>query len=313
MRITSRQRNRAPSKRMVVISPLTLLVVLAGTSTLVAAQTSSPTTPSTVIRACYALSIAYAHILKANQSCAKGETAIQWKKTGPAAPAGPVGPVGAAGRNGHRGNRGNGGNGGNGSSWTDRPEGRSQNPSGRPDLLVQLDRRGGAVASLDGIPCDQGKTTVGLTHSAIDATSRVVTLTCIASNLVTLTVNATGNGAGNITSSPTGITCGPTSGTACSHDFNPGTPVPVAAVPAASSRFAGWSGECSGTGPCVVTVNTATTVTATFVATVTVHISLQEPSTRPVGKCFNPFPFTICNSAGYSGADATFDGGHQPD
>jgi hypothetical protein len=97
-------------------------------------------------------------------------------------------------------------------------------------------------------PGDEGKTTVGVTHALVDPVTRLVTLTCVSSNLVTLTVNATGNGAGNITSSPTGISCGPTAGTACSHDFNPGTPVTVIAAAAANSRFAGWSGACSGRG-----------------------------------------------------------------
>src|SRR5262245_47031356 len=39
------------------------------------------------------------------------------------------------------------------------------------------------------------------------------------------------------------------------------------AVSAAASKFAGWSGACTGTGPCVVTMNAAKSVTATFTTT----------------------------------------------
>jgi len=77
----------------------------------------------------------------------------------------------------------------------------------------------------------------------------------------TLTVTKGGAGTGTVTSSPAGINCGGT----CSHAFNEGTAVTLTASAAAGSTFAGWSGGgCSGTGACHVTVNAATTVTATF-------------------------------------------------
>jgi beta-lactam-binding protein with PASTA domain len=40
--------------------------------------------------------------------------------------------------------------------------------------------------------------------------------------------------------------------------------VTLTATPATSSTFTGWSGACSGTGSCVVTTNSSTSVTATF-------------------------------------------------
>jgi hypothetical protein len=43
-----------------------------------------------------------------------------------------------------------------------------------------------------------------------------------------------------------------------------GTVVALAATPAANSTFAGWTGACSGTGACTVTINEARTVGATF-------------------------------------------------
>ena len=77
---------------------------------------------------------------------------------------------------------------------------------------------------------------------------------------VTLTVTKNGTGTGTVTSSPAGINCGAT----CSQSVTPGTAVTLTATPAAGSTFAGWSGACSGTGTCTVTVNAATSVTATF-------------------------------------------------
>ena len=77
---------------------------------------------------------------------------------------------------------------------------------------------------------------------------------------VTLSVTKSGTGTGTVTSSPSGITCGGD----CSESVTPGTQLTLTAAPAAGSTFAGWSGACSGTAACAVTVNTATAVTATF-------------------------------------------------
>src|SRR5436305_14143626 len=61
-----------------------------------------------------------------------------------------------------------------------------------------------------------------------------------------ITVQGAGSGAGTITSSPAGITCGQS----CSASFPGGTAVTLSAAPSAGSTFAGWSGGCSGTGAC---------------------------------------------------------------
>ena len=75
-----------------------------------------------------------------------------------------------------------------------------------------------------------------------------------------LTVNKSGTGSGTVTSNPGGINCGAT----CTSSYNSGTVVTLTATPAAGSVFAGWSGGCSGTGSCAVTMNAAATVTASF-------------------------------------------------
>jgi len=75
-----------------------------------------------------------------------------------------------------------------------------------------------------------------------------------------LTVAKSGTGAGTVTSSPSGINCGST----CSASYNSGTSVTLTATAASGSNFTGWSGACSGTGACTVTVDAAKSVTATF-------------------------------------------------
>jgi hypothetical protein len=61
-------------------------------------------------------------------------------------------------------------------------------------------------------------------------------------------VSPTGTGTGKVTSSPPGISCPGT----CAAVFPVGTAVTLNALPDTSSTFAGWSGACTGTGPCVV-------------------------------------------------------------
>jgi hypothetical protein len=50
--------------------------------------------------------------------------------------------------------------------------------------------------------------------------------------------------------------------------YSSGTSVTLTATPATGSTFAGWSGACSGTGTCTVTMDANKTVTATFTSTV---------------------------------------------
>jgi len=88
------------------------------------------------------------------------------------------------------------------------------------------------------------------------------TVSCIVepSGTSTLTVTNSGSGTGAITSSPAGINCGAT----CSGTFASGSSVTLTATPDANSTFAGWSGACTSTGSCVVSMTAAMSVTATF-------------------------------------------------
>jgi|GEM_PF-3440072 len=75
-----------------------------------------------------------------------------------------------------------------------------------------------------------------------------------------LSVTKGGAGTGTVASTPSGINCDPT----CTASFSSGTSVTLTATPSANSNFTGWSGACTGTGNCVVTVDSAKSVTATF-------------------------------------------------
>jgi hypothetical protein len=86
-----------------------------------------------------------------------------------------------------------------------------------------------------------------------------------------LSVAKNGSGAGTVSSSPAGIDCGGT----CASRFDDGAAVTLTATPAPGSRFAGWSGACSGGGACTVAMNANAAVTATFIQlrTLTVIVS----------------------------------------
>jgi hypothetical protein len=73
-----------------------------------------------------------------------------------------------------------------------------------------------------------------------------------------LVVDKTGQG--TVTSVPEGIQCGGT----CAAGFVEGVTVTLTATPDAGYRFVQWSGACSGTAACTVTMDAAKSVTATF-------------------------------------------------
>jgi Ca2+-binding RTX toxin-like protein len=85
--------------------------------------------------------------------------------------------------------------------------------------------------------------------------SAVVTLTA---GTYTLAVDKTGNG--RILSTPAGVDCG----ASCSADFATGSTVTIVANPDPGWTFPGWTGACSGTDPCTVTMDAARSVGADF-------------------------------------------------
>ncbi len=73
-----------------------------------------------------------------------------------------------------------------------------------------------------------------------------------------LTITISGNGA--VRSSPGGIDYG----TKCVAQFAAGATVTLTPEPAADSAFVGWQGDCSGDGPCQLTMDASKSATARF-------------------------------------------------
>jgi len=99
-----------------------------------------------------------------------------------------------------------------------------------------------------------------LTTSGINWQTRIANFKFPACGTFPLIVTLAGPGNGTVTSSPPGIDCP----TICSANFNSGTMVTLTATQAPGSTFAGWSGACTGTGSCSVTMTTGMSATVTF-------------------------------------------------
>jgi hypothetical protein len=103
----------------------------------------------------------------------------------------------------------------------------------------------------------------GIGDCTLDATGALTVQAMFTVEQHTLTVSTAGGGAGTVTSNLSGIDCG----TTCAQPYSPGTSVVLTASPRAGSAFMGWSGSCSGTGTCTVSMTSARNVTATFLIT----------------------------------------------
>jgi hypothetical protein len=73
-----------------------------------------------------------------------------------------------------------------------------------------------------------------------------------------LSITEAGGGSGTVSGG--GLMCPPT----CNARYMDGTSVTLTAAPDAVSTFVGWSGACSGTGSCTLTLHQSENVTATF-------------------------------------------------
>jgi uncharacterized repeat protein (TIGR02543 family) len=89
-------------------------------------------------------------------------------------------------------------------------------------------------------------------------------------SIYTLDVSKTGTGTGTVTSIPSGINCGPV----CSEAYDYNMPVTLCASTGTGSTFSGWSGACTGTGTCQVTMNADKSVTANFTLLIKIFFPL---------------------------------------
>lgn len=144
--------------------------------------------------------------------------------------------------------------------------------SGTVVTLTASPTAGSSFNGWSGEGCS-GTGTCQVTMSA----AKSVTADFVALPTFTLSVSKAGAGTGTATSSPVGINCGST----CSAPFASGTVVTLTASPLAGSTFAGWSGGCSGTGACTITMSAAQSVTATFnvASTTTFTLSIVKAGT----------------------------------
>ncbi len=95
---------------------------------------------------------------------------------------------------------------------------------------------------------------------------------------VTLTGAISGNGGGALNSITPGVTFSCSSGS-CSTTFGVGTALILRASPDTLSLFTGWSGACTGTGDCSLTMDSDKSATATFGSAPKVKVGVKEFTT----------------------------------
>ena len=98
-------------------------------------------------------------------------------------------------------------------------------------------------------------------------------------------------GDGTVTSLDGMIDCGST----CGKSYYPNAPVTLSAMAATDSIFTGWSGACSGTDLCTVTMDKAKTVTATFVGPYALKV-VKVSRKKGAGTVMSSLPGINCGS-----------------
>jgi len=115
---------------------------------------------------------------------------------------------------------------------------------GADGMALNVDQRGEPRPAPAGSACDMG---------AFELDQPLPTFN--------LTVSVIGNGAGRVSSNPSAINC---PFVVCSAEFDEGTVVTLTSQQASGSVFVEWSGDCSGSGACQVTMDQMRNVTAEF-------------------------------------------------
>ncbi|MCX7616105.1 MAG: PKD domain-containing protein [Patescibacteria group bacterium] len=108
----------------------------------------------------------------------------------------------------------------------------------------------------------------------------------------TLSVSKSGTGSGTVISNPSGINCGAD----CTESYNSGTQVTLIANPDSGSSFIGWSGDCSGVGDCILTINNNKSITATFNTSSITDPPKSAPDLSGVAECHMNYPTSSVQS-----------------
>ncbi len=130
--------------------------------------------------------------------------------------------------------------------------------------------------------CSGSEMTCPLTMNAAKMVTATFTLKTFSLSVATV-------GSGNVSSNISGINCGAD----CTEDYTIGTMVALTATPVTGGAFTKWSGGCSGTGGCKVTMDAPKSVTAEF---------------TPVFKAATNYPVLVSTSKPYSIAMGDLDG-----
>jgi len=143
----------------------------------------------------------------------------------------------------------------------------------------------------DGIPLPSRETSQRDSGTSTQGAADVVVPTDF-----TLTVALSGTGKGEVTSTPSGLTC---TANSCTGTFPAGTEVTLSPKPAAGAILGAWSGACSGTTDCKVTMTADASVGAELTTLVGTW-SGSYTNTRQVQGC-------TFNNAGTLSATVTLD------
>lgn len=266
-----RKEKKQMRTRTVLLATGATIALTIGGTTAYAAVAGGPVDSGGVVHGCFtnaAIKGSHALVLQdAGTTCPSGTTAVTWNQQGPAGATGAVGATGPAGPQGPAGSDGAPG-----------PAGATgpQGPPG-PAGVANLD-------ALNGTACNEGSPQQGTVKLSFNSTNGAVSITCVPSQLYTLTVSVpVGDGNDGVVSDPAGIDCNPGSATSvCSAEFPAGYAVTLTPEPDPQGPdvLTGWSGGgCPArvdatnatTWPCTVTMSANTTVAANFAGQFTVE------------------------------------------
>jgi hypothetical protein len=124
---------------------------------------------------------------------------------------------------------------------------------------LTLTAEAGATSDFVGWSAGSTETCSGVGPCILTITGPI-TVTATFARQQSLEVAMSGTGTGSVSSVPAGIACGAD----CSETYPPSTSVTLTASADADSTFMGFTGGCTGTAPCTLTVNDAVMVTAVF-------------------------------------------------